>query len=481
MGSLADSATQFGEAIAPFVGVWRSLDLRALADSKQQLLLSLIGCLVPEEPRPIETTDKIREIVFLRGAIPIEDANGFLAELKNGTLNLGSYRLSTQEFQNGDFHALDRQYNDDFVAVWSDYASSGHFWLNSWASRNLESLVDSGDLWAAARLQGFESFPELAKARLQFGVGAGKALRLSLFAPVLIELAGQGQTDGAVAYSIRFPRQLRAADFKLSYRRQDDRANRVDGGPLQLALLQRSDQDQSTVLSGSLPVSSNVARAELTLFHSGYRSGNEPIAVKHIDIPRATAATARGNPRWEATKSIVSSTPKWLGRGQKTAEQALKDWIGISGAEPDDKEFERGVGCLLFLAGLSAVHIGDADGVDFLVLDDPAKIVVLVSCTVSTQSVATKLASLKPRVNRLAEILGQYTVRGAVFVPHRRQDMTVGTIESADDEEGMYLVLQDQLKEFHEQATGRDYGNAGRHLIATLITPKMPRRRGAFY
>jgi len=62
---------RFQHAIAPFLSTWGSIEVKAVADISSGQVLTLVGCLSPDDPRAFEKTEPIQGLLFTRGAIPI--------------------------------------------------------------------------------------------------------------------------------------------------------------------------------------------------------------------------------------------------------------------------------------------------------------------------------------------------------------------------------------------------------------------------
>jgi len=69
---------EFEKAIEFLRPIWRGIDIRALCNLQNNLLLRLIACLTPDYPKPVETADQTQEVAFIRGIISIEELDRLL-------------------------------------------------------------------------------------------------------------------------------------------------------------------------------------------------------------------------------------------------------------------------------------------------------------------------------------------------------------------------------------------------------------------
>lgn len=463
--SLSQPVVEFENSIKPFRETWRSVDVRALCDLRNNLLLSMIACLSPDEPKPLETVDQVQDIVFVRGALPILEIDRLLASLRTGSLILGSYSVGTQEFDRYSFTSLDRPRDEDLSHGWPELHGFSQLSVQAWGNRNLEAIAGSRDLWAAARVQGFSSFPELCLQRLQFDVGSGKVLRVKVFAPVMIRIDGRVEDD-QVQFEIRFPSSLPRDSLMLAFRIQDGRGNRLDSGQKKASELQLALNNGWASLGGSVPLPATSARVELRAFSTEYRSGSEVVAAEFLEVP---LPVGRENPRWALLDSVIANTRKWTRPASWTKPQdSLTQWLGLSTPRPEPEDFERGVSSLLWLAGCSSAHVGPAEGVDLAIYEAGSrKLAVLISCTTSPD-LHGKFNTLLLQANRLREKLQDAEVVAAVFAPVNPEDLTVRTVQEAS-ESNIRLVLLPQLREVCHSVIGRDWETAYDTLMNQLL------------
>ena len=380
--SISQPILEFEGGIKAFRQTWRGIDIRALIDLRNDLLLTIIACLTPDEPQPIETVDQVQDIALVRGIVPIKELDRLLASLRTGSLTLGSYSVSTQEFENYRFSSLDRPRDEDLDRGWPEFKNFPQLSLWAWGKRNLEAITAPRDLWAAARVQGFfGGFPELCLERLNFDVGGGKVLRAKIFAPVFIFINSWVEDD-VVHFEIRFHSTLDANDLMLAYRIQDSRGNRVVSGQKSPAELQLVTNDDWSSLVGSIPLTRESARVELRAFSKAYMSGAEVVAAEFLEVP---LPEGQQNPRWNVLQSLIDNTRVWTKqRALIKPEDILQQWLGLAAQRPDQTDFERGINCLLWLSGLPSLYVGPAEGVDLAVfVTDRRNLAALLSCTTS--------------------------------------------------------------------------------------------------
>ncbi len=452
---------EFKDAITPFLPTWKGIEVKAIADLDMGAILSMVACLSPDDVKPLEVTDPIQGIVFIRETLPISELDKLLEGWKHGSISLGQYQLTTSEFSNARFLGLSSGW-DDLVRGWPEFRAYRQFMLQSYGSRNLDVVLHPKDTMAIARVLGFNSFEEWSSHRVQFQVGGAYVTRLEIFAPVFAVVETKAEAT-KVQLSIKMHHALQSDDLKLSYRVQDQKGNRLAGGSLDINQFAKTASRNFTILKSTQELPPESTSGEVHLFHRLYKSQAEPIASAHFTAPALPGAT---NPRWDLLVSIIENTRTWSKLGIEP-EETIKQWLGLTSPRPKQDDFERGIAILFFAAGLVALSIGEAEGVDKLVfLNERQKPAIVVSCTTSPD-LGKKIASLSMQRNRVKEKLSEFSVEAAILAPVEERDLIGSDIDDCRDQR-INLVLRPDIQALFEQVRGRNWSQSADSFIQIL-------------
>lgn len=444
---------KFKDAITPFLPTWKVLEIRAIADLDARVLLSMVACFSPDDPKPIEITEPLQGIVFIRETLPISNINSMLAEWEKGTITFGSQAVSISEFANIRFSGLTSG-NEDLTLGWTDFRIYRQFSLHSYANKNLEAIAQKNDMWAIAKILGFMGFDELSLNRVQFRVGSSYTPKVEIFAPVFAVVEAKTQTD-ELHLRIRTHQALQSEDLSLSYRIQDRKGDRLSGGKIPVNEFKMTTLSYFNILDYSMPLPDKSVSGEVLLYHKLHKSQGEPISTAFFTVQPAAGAT---NPRWDFVLSIVTNTRKWNKVGI-TPEEVVKQWLGLSQPRPQDDDFELGVSALFFASGIAFLPMGPAEGVDHLVLStEPQQTAAVISCTTSAD-IGKKISDLMTQRNRAQDRLPKFSVRAAIVAPVDKGDLRLGDINDCEAHD-ITLVLRSDLQTIFDQVRGINWGEA---------------------
>lgn len=458
-----DATETFRRSIDPFLMTWQSIMIRAVLDLKGGQVLSLIACLSPDLPIPLEEIQPIvRDVLFVRGALPLSELNSFLNGWVQSSIQIGDRLFTTSPFSQRQFMELAKPW-DDLTSGWPELSNYRHLFLYA-TGPDLNQLAKSHNLEAMATALGFRSFAEMADHRLQFQVGQSHYTRVEIFAPILatIEITFAGKE---IQIYISAQSAIQTSDMHVSYRLQDQRGNRISGNQLTLSEFSAATHGDFNIMQYSLPVLDNVSSGEVNLFHLHYHNGDEPLMTKSFIIPPLPGKT---NPRWELIRSLVSNTRSFMAKRTDVAEVIKEDWLGLGSKQVDEGYFNRGMSCLLFAAGFSKLSIGsELEGVDEAIqIADAAQIAILLSYTTGPQ-VGTKARKLKFQVEQLRRNLQDYKIYAAVVIPKDERDLFVRDIEDCK-QENIGLILRPELEQMVLSVSGKDWQRAKDTFINLL-------------
>lgn len=452
---------KFKEAIVAFRPTWKTVEVKAIADLDAGVLLSMVACLTPDTPKPLEVIDSLQGIAFVREAIPVSDLDKLLEGWEHGAIALASNQLSTSNFESSHFTGLQSGY-DDFVSGWPDFKNYRHLMLHSYGRQSLDVLVGPKSVSAIAQILGFNSFSELSSQRVQFRVGSSDSTRLEIFAPVLADIEAKPEA-GRVRLSIRVHEALEVSDLSLSFRVQDQKGSRLDGGSIQIDEFQKSSSGYFTVLELSKQIPDGSASGEVSLYHKVYKSQSEPVTIARFTVIPGAGAT---NPRWNLLLSAVANTREWT-RGTTEPEEVIERWLGMGQIQPNGADFERGVAALLFAAGFSVLSIGKAEGVDQLVFfSESSKAAMIVSCTTSP-NLRDKIPGLALQFNRARDRLPALLTYAAICAPVDTADLTPEHVVDCRDKH-IQLILRPELRNLFNQVRGVNWGKTREDFLLRL-------------
>lgn len=465
----AQEIQKFRESIEPFIPAWKSIEIRAIADLDTSVLLSAVACFSLEEPRPTEVMDPIQGIAFIRDAVPMINLNHVLNAWDCGSIILGNHELSTIEFSESRFIDLSDP-SDDLVRGWPDYRIYRQFELRAGARRSLDVIIQPKHSWSIARALGYREFAELTLDRVQFQAGGSYVSRMEIFAPMLASVDTEVDS-AAFTIMVDMHSALKTYDLSATYRVQDEKGNRLDGGQIELGNLDQNHSGSFFRVRARVELPENVYSGEVNIFHAKYRSKLEPIETHRFTVPPEIGAT---NPRWNSVLSLIGNTRKWTKLRNEPLD-VLEQWLGLASPRPESSDFERGVSCLLFAAGLNSLSIGEAEGVDLAVWTNGSMgSIVLGSCTTSS-NMKEKISDLLLQRNKVADTLDEIDVYGVIFAPVDQRDLTIRDQEECH-ESNVRLVLRKELRELLDGVRGKNWKLAGSDFVRKVIqqNPRHP-------
>jgi len=460
-----DDIDKFKDATSAFLQTWKAIEVKAIANLDTETLLSMVGCLSPEPPRPPDVTEPMSGIVFIREALPISELDTLLSGWQQGAITLGPYQLSASEFTTSHFSGLLSGPWEDSILGWPQFRGYRQFLIYSYGSRNVEVILGPKDITAIARVLGFASFAELCVHRVQFPISGGYMTRMEVFAPLFAVIETKAETT-RLGLTVKIHQALRAEGLSLSYRVQDRKGYRLEGGSIDGTEFQRADLGYMTALSSSIVLPDASASGELHLLYDLYKSRQEPIASARFEVPPAVGLR---NPQHELVLSLISNTRAWTKLGMKP-EETIEQWLGLSQPRPRQEEFERAIAILLFATGLPVLSMTGAEGVDQVVLvTEPNQLAVVISCTTSPD-LGNKIATVSLQRNRVKERLPDFSVHASIFAPVEYTDLRLGDIEDCKSQ-GISMVLRLQIQDLLHQIRGVDWPEAKERLLQVITRP----------
>jgi len=466
--SAVDPSTAFTSVMAPFLLTWQSIEVRAILDLAEGQVLSLVACLSSEPPASLEDIQPVvRDILFVRGALPISELNSLLDGWTKGSIQIRNRTFTTSPFSQRQFMELAKAW-DDLTLSWPELSDYRHLLLYA-TGPDISELTKPRNLEALATALGFRSFPEMSEHRVQFRVGQGRSTRMEVFAPILatIEAISVGKE---IQFKVSTHGTMQVSDMHISYRLQDDRGNRVAGAQVKLSDFSATSSEGFNILQYVLPVTEEVRSGEVNLFHLHYHRGLEPLMTKLFSLPPIPGKT---NPRWDLVTSLVANTRSFMGKRINPEEVIKEDWLGLGSKRVDEAMFCRGMSCLLFSAGFTKLSVGsETEGVDEAIqITEPDQLAILLSYTTGP-NVGEKARKLNVQVERLKERLQGYNICAAIVIPLNEGDLFVRDLEECK-EENINLVLRPELEQMFEVVRGREWPRAKETFIHLLTRERL--------
>jgi hypothetical protein len=462
----ADVTEAFSGAIAPFLLTYQSIGVRTILDLAEGQVLSLVACLSSESPVPLEEVQPIvRDILFVKGALPLSELNSLLDGWINGSIQIQNRAFTTSVFSQRQFMELTKPW-DDLTSGWPELSDYRHLLLYA-IGPDISELTKPRNLEALATALGFRSFPEMSEHRVQFRVGQSRYTRMEIFAPILATIEATS-TMKEIHFKISAHAAMSLSDMHMSYRLQDDRGNRIAGAQLGLTEFSSAPTGDLNILQYDLPVPEEVRSGEVNLFHSHYHQGIEPVMTKLFAPPPIPGKT---NPHWDLIMSLVSNTRAFIGKRTDPEEVIKEDWLGLGSKRVSEEFFSRGMSCLLFAAGFTKLSMGsEAEGVDEAIqITEPEQLAILLSYTTGP-NVGEKARKLNVQVERLQKRLQNYNVCAAIVIPLDEGELFVRDLEECK-KENINLILRSELEQMFQAVRGIEWPRA-REVFIHLLTSK---------
>lgn len=127
-------------------------------------------------------------------------------------------------------------------------------------------------------------------------------------------------------------------------------------------------------------------------------------------------------------------------------------WLGVQDKAIDAQGFELGVWTLLTISGLHVLHLGkvlgkgfDLPGVDLMAFAEREKEIILISCTIDNK-LSQKIEPLVSQLNTVRKKMPDWSVKGAIFAPIDRRDVTLGSFSDATEAD-ISVLLRLEIQE----------------------------------
>jgi hypothetical protein len=153
-------------------------------------------------------------------------------------------------------------------------------------------------------------------------------------------------------------------------------------------------------------------------------------------------------------------------------------YLGVQSKATDADWFELGVWTLLTISGLHVLHLGkvfgkgfDLPGVDLLAFAGREKEIFLISCTIENK-LSQKIEPLISQLNALRNKMLDWSVKGAIFAPIDRTDITLGSFSDAAASD-ISVLLRLEIQEILTIARGAS-ADASIKTLDVLKQPRLP-------
>ncbi len=153
-------------------------------------------------------------------------------------------------------------------------------------------------------------------------------------------------------------------------------------------------------------------------------------------------------------------------------------WLGVQDKAIDAQGFELGVWTLLTVSGLHVLHLGkvsgkgfDLPGVDLMAFAEREKEIILISCTIDNK-LSQKIEPLLSQLNTVRKKMPDWSVKGAIFAPIDRRDVTLGSFSDATETD-ISVLLRLEIQEILSIVKGAS-ADASDRTLEVLKQRRLP-------
>jgi len=151
----------------------------------------------------------------------------------------------------------------------------------------------------------------------------------------------------------------------------------------------------------------------------------------------------------------------------------------VHGGEGDHRPTEADIAQYLFtVSGLHVLHLGkalgkgfDLPGVDLMAFAEREKEIILISCTIDNK-LSQKIEPLLSQLNTVRK-MPDWSVKGAIFAPIDRGDVTLGSFSDATETDISILLLRLEIQEILSIVKGAS-ADASARTLEVLKQRRLP-------
>lgn len=443
--------SEFKAQFERYCSIWKSIEIRALFALRGEdwVILKVMAYL--RDTEPVQYGYKLMfDGVNLRAIIEhrnIDSIWGLVEEMSNGRVCVGDTEAvigPDTRPQEGRFgfhmsHSRSERSPERTFPYFILYLSLGH----------VHEYVDENEIHRLLYSYGYHGgLQEFSVAKIGEPVGGSYVTYFGVVAPIYL-----------LAYGESEPGYIRAVVFCGETVKPDDVSMRYELYGKTEAEILRQDKivfvqedkhfsEDHTYLERKIAISEEVLSARLSVF---YQQNEIPADSFNVLVGGVKASILTA---FEALGQIAESGKKY-----ETLWDRFTRWLGVENRALDAQAFELGVGTLLTVSGLYVLHLGkvfgkgfDLPGIDLLAFAEQEREIVLISCTIENK-LSEKVEPLLRQLNAVREKMPDWSIRGAIFAPIERRDVTLGSFSDATEAD-ISVLLRSEIKEILDIVRG---------------------------
>ena len=423
--SLSKFKTQFEK----YGAMWKSIEIRALFALKDEhwVILKVMAYLRDTEPtqfghKVMFDSLNLRAIVEHR---KIDSIWTLVDEMRTGKIHVGDTDAvigtgdPPQESSFGFYmsHSRSDKPPEKIFPYFTLYLSLG----------SVHEHVDENEINRLLYSYGYQGgLQEFSIAKTGDPVGGSYVIYFGIVAPIYLVAYGESE-PGYIKAIVLCGEGIKPDDVTLRYElygKTEAEILRQD----KLVFTQDDKQfkEGNTYLERKIAIPQEALSARLLVY---YQSNEIPADSFNVLIGgvKATILTA-----FEALGQIAGK-----GSSYETLWDRFTRCLGIQNKATDADGFELGVWTLLTISGLHVLHLGkvfgkgfDLPGVDLLAFAEREKEIILISCTIENK-LSQKIEPLISQLSAVRNKMPDWSVKGAIFAPIDRRDITLGSFSDA--------------------------------------------------
>lgn len=453
--------SEFKTWFEEYRSIWKSIEIRTLFALKEQewIILKVMAYLRDTEPQQyghklMFDGGNLRAIVEHRSIDSIWD---LVEEMRNGKVRIGDTEAvigpgkAPQESSFGFYssHSRSGRSPERIFPYFTLYLSLG----------SVHEYVDENEITRLLYSYGYHGgLQEFSNAKIGEPVGGSYVTYFGIIAPIYFLAHAELEPDYIKAV-VLCGRSVKPDDVRLRYElygKTEAEIIRQD----EITFVREDERFEAgqTYLERKIAIPQEVLSARLSVF---YQQVKVPADSFNILVGGAKATILSA---FEALGQIQDRGGRF-----ETLLDKFTQWLGVRNKALDADRFEIAVWALLTLAGLQTVHLGqsfgkgfDLPGVDLLAFHRENKEIVLISCTIENR-LSNKIEPLLQQLNAVREKLKDWSVKGAIFAPIERRDVTVGSFADATEAD-ISILLRSEIKEILDIIREASADTSGRTL-----------------
>ena len=422
------SFSKFEAQFERYGSMWKSIEIRALFALKEEhwVILKVMAYLRDTEPtqyghKVMFDSLNLRAIVEHR---KIDSIWTLVDEMRTGKIHVGDTDAvigtgaPPQESSFGFYmsHSRSDKPPEKIFPYFTLYLSLG----------SVHEHVDENEINRLLYSYGYQGgLQEFSIAKTGDPVGGSYVIYFGIVAPIYLVAYGESE-PGYIKAIVLCGEGIKPDDVTLRYElygKTEAEILRQD----KLVFTQDDKQfkEGNTYLERKIAIPQEALSARLIVY---YQSNEIPADSFNILIggAKATILTA-----FEALGQIA-------GKGAyETLWDRFTRYLGLQNKAIDADGFELGVWTLLTISGLHVIHLGkvfgkgfDLPGVDLMAFAGREKEIILISCTIENK-LSQKIEPLISQLSAVRNKMPDWSVKGAIFAPIDRRDITLGSFSDA--------------------------------------------------